>query len=93
VATTGQERARLVHQPGGRAEDAACDEVLTARSRLADGERHALDGIVVALARLRTPPDGMCEGRGRELPVARLRAMPAAGHCLAGQTAREASAR
>jgi len=93
VATTDEELATLeAHQPGAPIEDAARDQVLAILSRLEDRERHALDEIFIAFAKLGTGIYGICEGCGGELPLARLRAMPTARYCLACQTTREAPA-
>ncbi len=93
VATTDEELATLeTHEPGAAIEDAARDQVLAILSRLEGRDRHVLDEIFIALAKLGTSTYGICEGCGGELPLARLRAMPTARCCLACQTAREAPA-
>jgi RNA polymerase-binding transcription factor DksA len=92
VAITDEELATLeAHQPGAAIEDAARDQVLAILARLEDRERHALDEILIALAKLGTGTYGVCEHCGGELPLARLRAMPAACYCLSCQAHREAS--
>jgi DnaK suppressor protein len=91
VATTDEELATLeAHQPGGPIEDVAHDEALAILSRVDDRERHALDEIFIAFAKLGTDLYGICEGCGGKLPLARLRAMPTARYCLACQTRGEA---
>jgi RNA polymerase-binding protein DksA len=51
-------------------------------SRLERRQRHELDEIEDALARLENGTFGLCESCGRAIPLARLRAMPAARRCL-----------
>jgi DnaK suppressor protein len=92
VAITDEELATLeAHQPGAAIDDAPRDQVLAILARLEDRERHALDEISIALAKLSTGMYGLCEHCGGELPLARLRAMPAAPYCLSCQAHREAS--
>ncbi len=94
VAATDEELATLeAHQPGAPIEDVAHDQVLAILSRLEGRERHALDEISIALAKLGAGTYGLCEGCGGELPLARLRAIPAARHCLSCQTQREKGTR
>jgi RNA polymerase-binding transcription factor len=90
VVVTDEELATLeTHQPGALVEDVARDQVLAILSRLEGRERHALDEISVALGKLGAGTYGLCEGCGGELPLARLRAMPAARHCLSCQARSE----
>jgi DnaK suppressor protein len=94
VAATDEELATLeTHQPGAPIEDVARDQVLAILSRLEGSERHALDEISSALVKLGAGTYGLCEGCGGELPLARLRAMPAARHCLSCQAQREKGTR
>jgi DnaK suppressor protein len=93
VATTDEELATLeAHQPGAPIEDAAREQVLAVLARLEDRERHALQEVFTAFAKLETHVYGICEGCGGRLPLARLRAMPTARYCLGCQTTREAAA-
>jgi DnaK suppressor protein len=83
VAASDEELTTLeTHQPGDPIEDVARDQVLGILSRLEGRERHALDDIFTALAKLDAGTYGLCEGCGGELLLARLRAMPTARHCL-----------
>lgn len=82
VATTSEELVTLeAHQPGAAIEDAARDQVLAVLARLEDRERHALDEIFIALAKLGAGTYGLCETCEGELPLARLRAKPTARYC------------
>jgi RNA polymerase-binding protein DksA len=93
VTATDEEVATLeAHQPGAPIEDVAREQVLAILSRLEGRERHALDEIFIAHAKLGAGTFGLCEDCGGEMPLTRLRAMPTARFCLACQTAREASA-
>lgn len=90
VATTAEELATLEpRQPGAPVEDAAREQVLTVLGRLDDRERHALEEIDAARARLEAGVFGGCEGCGGAIPVERLRAVPAARYCLACQARRD----
>lgn len=91
VTTTDEELATLeAHQPGAPIEDVARDQVLAVLSRLEGRDRHALDEILIAHAKLGAGTFGLCEGCGGTLPLARLRAIPTARYCMSCQTAREA---
>ena len=90
VALTDEELARLEgHQPGSRAEDAASELAAVLLSRLEGRERHELDEIAAAQARLAAGVYGVCETCRSPIPLARLRTMPAARYCLACQTRAE----
>jgi len=83
LATTDEEIATLeAHQAGSLAEDAATDTIAAILSRLEGREKHELDEIEDALIRLQAGSFGLCERCGRAIALARLRAMPAARHCL-----------
>ena len=83
VARTDDELATLeAHQAGGLVEDAATDSAAAILSRLEGQQKHELDEIEDALGRLESRAFGLCEDCGRAIPLARLRAMPAARHCL-----------
>ena len=86
AATTDEELRTLeAHQPGAAAEDVASESVVTILSRLSGQEKRELDEVYAAQARLETGTFGICEGCGRPVPLARLRALPAARTCVACQ--------
>lgn len=90
VATTDDELATLeVREPGAPAEDAARELSQAVLSRLEGREKHELDEIDAAQARLEAGTFGVCEGCARPLPLARLRALPIARHCVACQAQAE----
>lgn len=90
VATTDDELATLeTHQPGAPVEDAAREEVVAILSRLGDREKHELYELHAAWARLEGGAFGLCEACGEPLPLARLRAVPTARHCLPCQAKHE----
>ena len=83
LALTDDELATLeAHQPGAVVEDAATESVGATLSRLEGQQKRELDEIDDALVRIENGTFGVCESCGRAIPVARLRAMPAARHCL-----------
>lgn len=83
VARTDEELATLeAHQAGSLVEDAATETVAGILSRLEGRQKHELDEIEDALGRLESSTFGLCEHCRRPIPLARLRAMPAARHCL-----------
>ncbi len=93
VALTDDELATLEpHQPGAADEDVPRETAVAILGRLDERERHELDEIYAAQARLETGTFGVCEGCGRPIPLARLRAMPTGRYCVACQ-AREERAR
>jgi DnaK suppressor protein len=86
VATTDEELATLeAHQAGSVIEDVATEAAAAILSRLEGQEKHELDEIAAARARLGAGTYGACEGCHRPIPLARLRAMPAARFCVACQ--------
>lgn len=86
VATTDEELATLeAHQAGNLTEDAVTEVVTTILSRLEGREKHALDEIDAAQARLAAGTYGVCEHCGRAIPIERLRAILAARYCVACQ--------
>jgi DnaK suppressor protein len=90
VALTDDELARLEgHQPGPRAEDAANELAAFVLSRLEGRERHELDEIDAAQARLEAGVFGVCERCHAAVPLARLRTMPATRFCVACQRGAE----
>ena len=70
--------ARGVHDLAG---DAADDALAGLLERLQGHERRELDEIDAAQARLEAGVYGVCEGCHQPIPLARLRAMPAARRC------------
>ena len=83
VARTDDELATLEgHQAGSLVEDAATETAAAILSRLEGQQRHELDEIEDALGRLESGAFGLCERCQRPIALARLRAMPAARHCL-----------
>jgi DnaK suppressor protein len=90
VATTEEELVTLeTHQPGGPPEDVASESVSALLSRLEEGEKHELDEIYAAQARLETGSFGVCEACGQQIPLPRLRAMPVARCCMTCQARTE----
>jgi DnaK suppressor protein len=86
VTTTDEELATLEsHQAGAPSEDAPTELAAAILSRLEGREKHELDAIDEALARLAAGTFGTCQGCHRPIPIARLRAMPAARYCVACQ--------
>jgi len=91
VATTDRELATLERHPAGNFdEDAPTEVATTVLSRLEGQEKHELDEIEAALARLETGSFGVCEDCGGSIPLARLRAVPSARYCLTCQLRRKA---
>jgi DnaK suppressor protein len=86
VATTDEELETLeAHQAGSAVEDAPAETAAAILSGLEGREKHALGAIADARARLAAGTYGTCEGCHRAIPLARLRAMPAARSCVACQ--------
>jgi DnaK suppressor protein len=93
VATTSAELETLERRPAGSLTEDAPVELATAiLARVEGREKHELDEIDAALARLAAGTYGICEACGGAIPLARLRAMPAVRYCLACQTQRERGA-
>lgn len=93
VATTDEELATLeAHQPGAPSEDVAREEVLAILPRIGNREKHELDEIYAAYARLEGRTFGVCEDCTGLPPLARLRAMPTVRSCVTCQAKREADA-
>jgi RNA polymerase-binding protein DksA len=93
VVRTDEELATLeAHQAGAPIEDAGTSTVAGVLSRLDGAERHLLDEIDAAQARLAAGTFGACEGCAHAIPLARLRAVPTARLCVACQRAAEGSA-
>ena len=90
LATTDEELATLeAHQAGSAIEDVPKESAAAILSRLEGDERHELDEIAAARARLAAGTYGACEGCHRAIPLARLRAMPTARYCVACQQGEE----
>lgn len=90
VAETDQELAHLEgHHPGRRADDSASELAAALLSRLEGRERHELDEIDAAQARLEAGVYGVCEGCRTAVPLARLRTMPATRCCRVCQARAE----
>ena len=92
VTTADDELETLeAHQPGAPVEDAAREVVVSVLARLGDREKHELDEIYAAQARLETGSFGVCEECSRPVPLARLRAVPTARLCAPCQARVEAN--
>jgi DnaK suppressor protein len=92
LTMTDDELATLEgHQAGAMAEDAATQAAGAVLARLENRQRRELEEIEDALTRLENGVFGVCEGCARPIALARLRAMPAARHCLDCQKRLEAS--
>ena len=91
VARTDEELAALEgRQRGVTSQDDPSAELATAiLSRLEGRERHALDELDAAQARLEAGTFGACEQCSHPIPLGRLRAVPVARHCLACQVKQE----
>lgn len=86
VVVTDDEIASLsAHEPGALVEDSARGAMADLLARLEGRERHELDEIEAAQARLETGGFGVCEDCGGTIPLPRLRAVPWARHCLGCQ--------
>lgn len=86
VVVTDDELASLsAHEPGALVEDSARGAMADLLARLEGRERHELDEIHAAQARLETGSFGVCEDCGGAIPLPRLRAVPWARHCLGCQ--------
>jgi DnaK suppressor protein len=87
VAVTDDELQSLAaNERGAFIEDSARRAVADLLGRLEGRERHELDEIQAAQARLETGGFGVCEACGAPIPLSRLRAVPWARHCIACQT-------
>jgi len=91
VAATDAERQALdPPDEHDRARDAAAGTLVALLERLEGRERHELDEIDAAQARLEAGLFGVCEACHHPIPLARLRAMPATRHCAICQARIEA---
>jgi RNA polymerase-binding transcription factor len=75
---------------GAPVEDAARTQIRALLARLDDREQSEFDEIDAALERVRAGTFGLCETCRGDIPVGRLRAIPAARRCLTCQRAQEA---
>jgi RNA polymerase-binding transcription factor DksA len=92
LALTDDELSTLErHQAGPWAEDAATATVGVILSRLEGRQKHELDEIEDALARLAGGAYGRCQACGIAISPARLWAMPTARHCVECQRKLEAA--
>jgi DnaK suppressor protein len=90
VATTDEELATLeAHQAGGPPADVPTEVASAVLSRLEGREKHELDAIDEARARLAAGTYGMCQSCHGAIPIKRLRAMPATRYCITCQTREE----
>jgi len=90
VASTDEELATLeAHPAGALSEDAAIVLAAGVLSRLEGQEKHALDEIDAAQARLEAGTFGVCERCSRPIALDRLRAMPTARYCIPCQSREE----
>ena len=90
VAKTDEELATLeARQAGGPSADVTTEMASAVLSRLEGRQKHELDAIDAARARLAAGTYGVCEGCHRPIPLARLRAMPATCFCVACQHGEE----
>ena len=90
VARTDEELATLeAHQPGAPGEDVGTEVVSAILSRLEGQEKHALDEIDAAQARLAAGTYGAGEDCRQAIPLTRLRAVPTARSCVACQRKHE----
>ena len=90
VAQTDDELETLeTHQPGAPGEDASTELVTAVLSRLEGQEKHELDEIDAAQARLAAGTYGVCERCATPIPLTRLRALPIARHCVPCQLKHE----
>jgi DnaK suppressor protein len=90
VAATDEELATLeAHQPGSPPEDVVAETASAILSRLEGREKHELDEIDAAQARLAAGTYGVCETCRCPIPLERLRAVPTARHCVACQRREE----
>ncbi|HEU4368699.1 MAG TPA: TraR/DksA C4-type zinc finger protein [Methylomirabilota bacterium] len=91
AATAGELQALARGESREIAEDAAADALGAILERLEGRERHELDEIDAAQARLEAGLFGVCERCHQAIPLARLRAMPAARHCAICRVHHEAA--
>ena len=86
LLTDREMRGLADHEPGALVEDSTRGVLADLLASLGGRERHELDEIQAATARLETRSFGVCEGCGAAIPLPRLRAMPWARYCLGCQS-------
>lgn len=90
VARTNEELTTLeMHQAGSLGEDVNTDLATAVLSHLEGHEKHALDEIDAAQARLAAGTYGVCEECSAPIPLTRLRALPTARYCVPCQRKHE----
>jgi DnaK suppressor protein len=90
VSVTNDEVQRLIdHESGALDEDSASAVTAELLERTGGHERHELDEIRAAQARLETGSFGVCETCGSASHLSRLRAVPWTRHCLVRQSQEE----
>jgi DnaK suppressor protein len=89
LLTDREMRELAAHRPGTRVEDSARGVMAGLLESLGGRERHELNEIRAATARLDMGSFGVCETCGAAIPLPRLRAMPWARHCLGCQNQEE----
>jgi RNA polymerase-binding transcription factor DksA len=93
VALTDEELGMLAVPPAaGQGENVPQELATGILSRLEGQGKHELDELEAARRRLEAGRFGACEDCGGSIPLARLRAQPAARHCLPCQMRRETTA-
>lgn len=90
VLVTNDEMQELTdHEPGALGEESAGAATADLLERIGGHERHELDEIRAAQARLETGSFGVCETCGSAIHLSRLRAVPWTRHCLSCQSRKE----
>ena len=91
VSVTNDEVQGLTDHGSGALDDGSGSAVVTAEllERIGGHERHELDGIRAAQARLETGSFGVCETCCSAIHLSRLRAVPWTRHCFACQSQEE----
>ena len=90
VLVTNDEVQELTdHESGAFNEDSASAVTADLLERIGGHERHELDEIRAAQARLETGTFGVCEACGSAIHLSRLRAVPWTRHCLSCQSREE----
>jgi len=90
VSVTNDEVQGLTDHESGALDDGSGSAVAAELlQRIGGHERHELDEIRAAQARLETGSFGVCETCGSAIHLSRLRAVPWTRHCLACQSQEE----
>ena len=91
VAATAAEIETLETRDVGPRSDAVTSvAAATVLTRLDARDRQELEDIAAAQARLAEGTFGICVGCGKEITLARLRALPSAAYCIGCEVQREA---